>query len=270
MATQAEKGAAFRRLHERPGAFVIPNPWDVGSARLLESLGFESLATTSAGFAHTLGRLDGRVTLEETLAHYTALAAATNVPINGDFENAFADAPAAAAENIRRAAATGIAGCSIEDFSRNRERPIYDFALAVERVHAAVEATRSLGFPFLLTARAENFLHGRRDIEDTIRRLQAFEAAGADVLYAPGLTTLDEVRQVTQSVSKPVNVLVTLVRGATVDGLAAAGAKRLSLGSSLAYAAIGAFMRAGREMRETGTFDWTQSTASRGDLAALK
>ena len=270
MVTQAQKCATFRALHDRPGAFVIPNPWDVGSARLLQGLGFEALATTSAGFAHTLGRLDGRTTLEEQLAHFRDLATATDIPINADFENAFADDPAAAAANVRRAAETGIAGCSIEDFSRDRAHPIYEFALAVERVQAAVEATRSLGFPFLLTARAENFLHGRRDLDDTIRRLQAFEAAGADVLYAPGLTTLDEVRRVTREVGKPVNVLVTMIRGATVADLAAAGAKRLSLGSSLAHTAIGALLRAGREMQERGTFDWTQGNARGADLAAFK
>jgi 2-methylisocitrate lyase-like PEP mutase family enzyme len=269
MVSQAEKAATFRALHERAGTFVIPNPWDLGSARLLEGLGFEALATTSAGFANTLGRHDGRTTLEQHLAHYRALADATRVPINADFENAFADDPRAAAANIVRAAATGIAGCSIEDFSRDPARPIYDFAHAVERVQAAVEAVRSLGFPFVLTARAENLLHGRRDLDDTIRRLQAFEAAGADVLYAPGLSTLEDVARVASAVGRPINVLATLVPGATVGELASAGAKRLSVGSSLALAATGAALRAGREMLENGSFEWAKGAARFRDLRAF-
>jgi 2-methylisocitrate lyase-like PEP mutase family enzyme len=267
--TQHEKGVAFRRLHERTGAFVIPNPWDVGSARLLEALGFEALATTSAGFANTLGRLDGRVSLEEKLAHCRAVAAATTIPVSTDFENAFADAPAAVAENLVRLAETGVVGGSIEDFSRDRNAPIYDFALAVDRVAAAAEAVHALGFPFTLTARAENFLHGRRDLDDTLLRLRAYAAAGADVLFAPGLTTLEQIRRVTEAVDRPVNVLVPFVRDATLEDLAAAGVKRVSLGSALAHAAYGGVLRAGREMTERGTFSWLGEAAAGRDITRL-
>jgi 2-methylisocitrate lyase-like PEP mutase family enzyme len=197
MITQAEKAEKFKALHARDGAFIIPNPWDVGSARLLAALGFEALATTSSGFAQTLGRLDGMVTLEEKLAHCQALCAATTLPVSADLENGFAHDPEQVAETILRAGEAGLVGGSIEDYSGDDSQPIYDFTLAVERVQAAVEAAKSLNFPFTLTARAENLLRGRDDLDDTIRRLQAFEAAGADVLYAPGLKTLAEVRTVT-------------------------------------------------------------------------
>jgi len=269
MSTQADKGAAFSALHARAGAFVIPNPWDVGSAMLLQGLGFEALATTSAGFANALGRLDGQVTLDEKLDHCRVLAAATTIPISVDFENGFADDPGAVAENLRRLAATGVVGASIEDFSRDPARPIYDFAQAVERVHAAAAAVQSLGFPFVLTARAENLLHRRNDLDDTIRRLQAFEAAGADVLYAPGLTSLEQVRAVTSAVTKPVNVLAPLVRGASVAALAAAGAKRLSLGGTLARAAISAVVHAADELRNQGGFAWLQNLVPGGRVAQL-
>ncbi|TFH46386.1 MAG: isocitrate lyase/phosphoenolpyruvate mutase family protein, partial [Lysobacterales bacterium] len=193
MATQLEKADRFKALHERDGAFVIPNPWDPGSARLLAALGFEALATTSSGFANSIGRPDGEVSLEEKIAHCRALCAATDLPVSADLEKCFADSPEGAAETIRMAAEAGVVGGSIEDFSGDAGKPIYDFDLAVERVHAAVEAARSLDFPFTLTARAENLLHGRNDLDDTIRRLQAFEEVGADVLYAPALTTLEQV-----------------------------------------------------------------------------
>src|SRR5471030_1609452 len=209
MATQAERAEKFRALHAREGAFIIPNPWDAGSARLLAALGFEALATTSAGYAFSIGRLDGMVTLAPMIAHCRALCAATDLPVNADLENCFADDPKQAANTILLAAEAGVVGGSIEDYSNDVSKQIYDFGLAVERVHAAVEAARSLGFPFTLTARAENLLHGRRDLDDTIRRLQAFEKAGADVLYAPGLTTLDQVREVTRAVGKPVNVVMS-------------------------------------------------------------
>src|SRR5437763_12686365 len=211
MVTQLEKAARFKALHEREGAFVIPNPWDAGSARLLEGLGFEALATTSAGFANSLGRPDGRVARDEAIEHCRQLSAATDLPLSADLENCFADDPAEAAETVLLAARAGVVGGSIEDYTGDPSNPIYDFALAVERVHAAVEASRSLDFPFTLTARAENLLRGRQDLDDTIRRLQAFEAAGADVLYAPGLTTLDEVRLVTGALRKPVNVLAPVM-----------------------------------------------------------
>lgn len=269
MTSQKERAEKFSALHERRGAFVIPNPWDVGSARLLAGLGFEALATTSAGFAYTLGRLDGQVARAEAIEHCRALCAAVALPVSADLENCFADEPRAAAATILAGAEAGLVGCSIEDYSGDSSKPIYDFGLAVERVHAAAEAARSLDFPFVLTARAENLLHGRNDLDDTIRRLQAFEAAGADVLYAPGLRTLEEVRLVTGALSKPVNVLAPSLGGVTVAELSEAGAKRISLGAALARAALTALVRAGTEMRERGSFGWASDLVSGGEVAKL-
>ncbi|HEX7313350.1 MAG TPA: isocitrate lyase/phosphoenolpyruvate mutase family protein [Pyrinomonadaceae bacterium] len=268
-ATQKEKAERFRALHEREGAFVIPNPWDGGSARLLAGLGFEALATTSAGFANSLGRTDGQVELSEVLEHCRALCAATDLPVSADLENCFADDPERAAETIRLAAQTGLVGGSIEDYSGDPSNPIYDFGLAVERVQAAVEAARSLDFPFVLTARAENLLHGRHDLDDTIRRLQAFEAAGADVLYAPALTTLDEVRAVAGALRRPLNVLGPMVKGVTVARLAEAGAKRISTGGALARAALTALLRAGTEMLDQGSFGWTTDLTPGSEVSKL-
>jgi 2-methylisocitrate lyase-like PEP mutase family enzyme len=259
MPAHLEKALAFRALHQKPGAFVIPNPWDAGSARLLSTLGFEALATTSAGFAFSIGRRDseGGLSRAETLANARAIVEATDLPVSADLENGFGHAPEDCAETIRAASAVGLAGGSIEDASGEEARPIYDLAHAVERVAAAVEAARSLPVPFVLTARAENFLHGRPDLDDTIRRLQAFEKAGAEVLYAPGLASLAQIRTVCASVSRPVNVVMGLVGGTfSVPQLGEAGVKRISLGSSLARAALGALMRAAREIRETGTFSF--------------
>lgn len=269
MAAQRERAERFRALHEREGAFVIPNPWDAGSARLLAALGFEALATTSAGFAHSLGRLDGEVTRDEAIEHCRSLCAAVELPVSADLENCFAHEPDDAAVTIIAGAEAGLVGGSIEDYSGDPANPIYDFNLAVERVHAAAEAARSLAFPFTLTARAENLLRGRADLDDTVRRLQAFEAAGADVLYAPALTTLEEVRLVTGALGKPVNVLAPPVKGVTVAELAEAGAKRISLGGALARAAITALLRAGAEMRERGSFVWTTDLASSAEVARL-
>ncbi len=269
MVTQTEKAERFRALHEREGAFIIPNPWDAGSARLLAGLRFEALATTSSGFANSLGQLDGQVSRDEVIEHCRSLSAATNLPVSADLENCFAGDPAEAAATILLAAQAGIIGGSIEDYSGDPLNPIYEFELAVERVYAASEAARSLDFPFMLTARAENLLHGKNDLDDTIRRLQAFEAAGADVLYAPGLTTLAEVRLVTSALSKPVNVLAPLLKGVTVAQLAEAGAKRISTGGALARAAITALLRAGAEMRERGSFGWTSDLASSTDAKKL-
>lgn len=269
MTSQNERAEKFKALHERRGAFVIPNPWDAGSARLLAGLGFEALATTSAGFAYTLGRLDGQVTRAEAIEHCRVLCAAVALPVSADLENCFAHDPKDAAVTILAGAEAGLVGGSIEDYSGDPSKPIYDFGLAVERVHAAAEAARSLDFPFVLTARAENLLHGRHDLDDTIRRLQAFEAAGADVLYAPALTTLEEVRLVTGALSKPVNVLASTLGGVTVAELAEAGAKRISLGASLARAAVTALLRAGAEMRERGSFGWASDLASGGEVAKL-
>jgi len=266
LATQYEKGDRFKALHEREGAFIIPNPWDAGSARLLEAMGFEALATTSSGFAQSLGRMDGSVTLNEKAAHCRALAEATDIPVSADLENGFADDPADVAATIRMIAETGIAGASIEDFSGSH---IYDFQLAVERIQAAVEEARRLDFSFTLTARAENLLRGNDDVDDTIGRLQAFADAGADVLFAPGLTSLEQVRLVTSAVKKPVNVLASFLPDITLAELHDAGAKRISIGGALANAAIGSLLKAGAEMREKGTFGWLSTAAARADIARL-
>jgi 2-methylisocitrate lyase-like PEP mutase family enzyme len=229
-------------------------------------MGFAALATTSSGFANTLGRMDGGVTLAEKLEHCRAICSATNIPVSADLENCFADEPQKAAETIRLAAEAGVVGGSIEDWSGEG---IYDFELAVERVQAAVAVARALDFPFTLTARAENLLRGRMDMDDTIRRLQAFEAAGADVLYAPGLRTLEEVRLVTSAVSKPVNVLAVMLPGVTLAQLAEVGAKRLSIGGALAKAALAPVLRAGKEMLEQGSFGWTGDLAANSEIRSL-
>lgn len=229
-------------------------------------MGFEALATTSSGFANSLGRPDGQVTRDEALEHCRRICGATDLPVSADLENCFARAPEEAAGTILLAARAGAVGGSIEDYSGDPTDPIYEFELAVERVRAASWAARSLDFPFTLTARAENLLHGRHDLEDTIRRLRAFEAAGADVLYAPGLTTLDEVRRVAGALSKPLNVLAPLLKGVTVAELAGAGAKRISVGGALARAAITTLMRAGTEMLSQGSFGWTSELAPSADV----
>ena len=258
-ATQVEKARAFRALHERSGAFIIPNPWDAGSAKILTALGFEALATTSLGLSSTLGRRDGAgvVSRQEVLDNCAAISAATHLPVSADLENCYAHEPRAAAQMIRLAAEAGVVGGSIEDATGDPAKPIYDFALAVERVQAAVETARSLPFPFVLSARAENFLHGRRDLDDTIRRLQAFESAGADVLYAPGLRDLETIRTVVSSVKKPVNVVIgMLAPGITAAQLAQAGVKRISVGGALARLALANLVKGAREMKEHGTFGW--------------
>ena len=272
MRTQAEKAAAFRALHTRPGAFIIPNPWDAGTAKLLASLGFEALATTSLGLANMLGRVDGAgaVDRSEVLDNCFAIAEATDLPVNADLENGYAHQPRAAAEMIRLAAEAGVVGGSIEDASGDPNQPIYDFQLAVERVHAAVETARSLPFPFMLTARAENLLHGRIDLDDTIKRLQAFEKAGADVLYAPGLRDLATIRTVVRSVGKPVNVLMgTADPSITLAQLAEAGAKRISVGGALSRLALGAFLKGAREMKEAGGFTWIRDIVPTKELKAV-
>ncbi len=266
--TQREKGLTFRALHDGE-PFVIPNPWDAGSARVLAALGFEALATTSSGFAFTLGRLDGGVTRAEAIEHCRRLSAATDLPVSADLENCFAEEPSGVGETILLGARAGLVGGSIEDYSGEPSNRIYDLNLAVERVHAAAEAARSLDFPFTLTARAENLLHGRNDLDDTIRRLQAFEAAGADVLYAPGLKTLDEVRLVAGALTKPLNVLAPLLKGVTVAELADAGARRISVGGALARAALTALLRACAEMREAGSFAWSSDLVSSADVKKL-
>jgi 2-methylisocitrate lyase-like PEP mutase family enzyme len=268
--SQAERARRFRALHDGPETFVIPNPWDVGTARILAALGFRALATTSAGLAFSLGRRDGAglVTREEVLAHARTLVAATDLPVSADLENCFGDDPRTVAETIRMAADAGLVGGSVEDATGDPARPIYDHAHAVERVAAAVGAARALPFPFVLVARAENFLHGRPDLDDTIRRLQAFAAAGADVLYAPGLPGLEAIRAVCTAVApRPVNVLAGgRGSGLTVANLAAAGVRRISVGSALSRAALGAFVRAAREIASHGTFTFGDAAASFADL----
>jgi len=270
--TQEEKAGLFRALHERTGAFVIPNPWDAGSARILESLGFEALATTSAGIAFSLGRRDGEgaVSRDDALAVTRRIVDATDLPVSGDLENGYGGEPETAAQTVRLAAEAGLVGGSIEDATSDPSRPIYELDHATERIAAAAEAARSLPFPFLLTARAENFLHGRPDLEDTVRRLQAFEAAGADVLYAPGLRDLEMVRAVCSAVSRPVNVLMGLTGGSfSVEELAEAGARRISVGGSLSRAALGGFIRAAREIKERGTFTYLSEAVPHAEVNLL-
>jgi 2-methylisocitrate lyase-like PEP mutase family enzyme len=270
MSTQTEKGQAFRALHQRDHAFIIPNPWDIGTARLLAHLGFEALASTSGGYASSMGLLDGTVGREAMIAHVTALASATDLPVSADLENGFADAPEMVAETIRLAAAAGVVGGSIEDATGREESPIYDQVLAVERVRAAAESARALGFPFTLTARAENYINGRYDLKDTIQRLQAYQEAGADVLYAPGLTSKDDIATLVCSVDRPVNVLMGLP-GASLNlaALSAIGVRRVSVGSALARAALGAFLRAAREMQQDGTFGFAEHAASSREISDM-
>ena len=247
-ARQQRKGSAFRAMHGGE-PFVIPNPWDAGSARILEALGFQALATTSSGFAFTLGKLDGQVTLEEMADHVAAIDAATDLPISADLENGYGPEPEAAAGAVRRIASAGAVGASIEDFDRDR-RELYEIGHATDRIRAAAEAARDTDVPFMLTARAENHIRGNPDLADTIGRLQAYDEAGADVLYAPGLATADEVRAVCGSVSKPVNVLAvpTMSVGEIVD----AGAQRISVGGALTWVAIQAFADAATAIRDGG------------------
>jgi len=260
MTTQRDKAERFLQLHHGPGPLLIPNPWDAGSARLLEWLGFAALATTSSGFAATLGKLDGSVTREEALEHAAVISAAVTVPVSADLEKGFSDSPEGVAETVRLATATGLAGCSIEDATGNDGEPVYDRALAVDRVAAAAEAARSGPGRLVLTARAENYLYGRPDLADTIARLQAYAGAGADVLYAPGLTSLADVREVVRSVDRPVNVLA-LANGPTVAELAEAGVSRVSVGGAFAYAALSALVDAATELRDQGTYGYLARTS---------
>jgi len=270
MLTQAEKGLAFRALHKRDRAFIIPNPWDVGTARLLAHLGFEALATTSAGYAFSMGQLDNTISRDQMMAHASAIASATDLPVSADLENGYGDAPEIVAETIRLAAALGLAGGSIEDMSPQSGHPIYEHELAVERVRAAAEMVRALPFTFTLTARAENYLVGKPDLRDTIKRLQAYQEAGADVLYAPGLTTKDDITAVVRSVDRPVNVVMGL-QGVQLSlaELSAIGVRRISVGSALCRAALGAFLHAAQEMREHGTFAFAEEAVSYRDINAI-
>src|SRR5215813_6816928 len=270
MATQSDKAARFRALHEGASAFVIPNPWDAGSARILAGLGFPALATSSGASAGILGRRDGKVTREEALGQARGIVEATDLPVSADLEKCFGDAPAVVAETIRLAAGVGLVGGSVEDASGNKDKPLYDIGHATERVAAAVQAARSLPFPFTLTARTENFLRGNPNLDDTIKRLQAFEKAGADVLFAPGLPDLDAVRAVCAAVSKPFNFMVGIKgKSFTVAELAAAGVKRISLAGSLYRAAMSGLLDAAREVKDNGTFGYLDRVLPTPDLNAF-
>jgi 2-methylisocitrate lyase-like PEP mutase family enzyme len=255
MTSQSEKAARFLGLH-RPGSpLLLPNPWDQGSARVLAALGFQALATTSSGFAATLGRLDGSVSRDEALAHAASVVAATDLPVSADLENCFADDAAGVARTVALAVEAGLAGCSLEDFTGDKDKPIYDIGPAAERVAAAADAAHAGAVRLVLTARAENYLHGRQDLADTITRLQAYQAAGADVLYAPGLTSLTDIKQVVAALDRPVNVLA--VAGAPPVGeLAEAGVSRVSVGGAFAFAALGALADAATELRDLGTYGY--------------
>jgi len=267
---QLEKGNAFRALHHRAGAFIIPNPYDVGTARILAHLGFEALATTSAGYAFSVGQRDNTIGREQMMAHVAAIAAATPLPVSADLEHGFGDDPETVAETIRLGAEAGLAGCSIEDSTKRSDEPIYELSEATDRIRAAAEAAHALPFPFTLTARAENFLVGRPDLADTIRRLQAYQEAGADVLYAPALKTRDEIASVVRSVDRPLNVLMGMAGiPLSLSDLSSLGVKRISVGAALARAALGAFLRAANEMRERGTFTFTNDAVSSSEVAAM-
>jgi 2-methylisocitrate lyase-like PEP mutase family enzyme len=265
--SQSERAKRFRALHEQPGAFVIANPWDAGSARILAGLGFQALATSSGASAGTFGRRDGRVTRDEALAQARAIVMATDLPVSADLEKGFGDSPQAAAETIRLAAAAGLVGGSIEDASGNKDQPLYDIEHAAERVAAAVQAARALPFPFMLTARTENFLRGNPDLGDTIKRLQAFEKAGADVLMAPGLPDLAAVRAVCAAVSKPVNFMAGIKgKSFSVAELEAAGVKRISLATSLYRAAMTGLLEAAREVKDKGSFGYLERTITTPEI----
>jgi len=273
MPSQAEKADVFKALHQGPEVLVIGNPWDAGSARILTALGYAALSTTSAGLAFTLGKQDGTasVTRDEALANARAIVEATTLPVAADLENGYGHAPEAVAETIRLAAEAGLVGGSIEDATGDTAHPIYDFDHAVERVAAAAEAARALGFPFMFVARAENYLHGRADLNDTIRRLQAYESAGAEVLYAPGITNPEDIRTVCDSVRKPVNVLMGL-KGAhrlSVKELGALGVRRISIGSGFSRAALTAFLHAAREVRDDGTFSFADEALYMSEITKM-
>ena len=268
MTPQQEKAARFRALHQGPGAFVIPNPWDGGSARLLAGLGFQALATSSGAAAGVLGRRDGHITRDEALAQARLIVEVTDLPVSADLEKGFGDAPEVVAETVRLAAQAGLVGCSIEDATGDKSKPLYDFAFAVERIGAAVRAARQADFPFTLTARAENFLRGNPDLEDTIRRLRAFADAGADVLFAPGLPDLESVRKVCAALAKPFNFMVGIKgKSFSVAELEKAGVRRISLATSLYRAAMTGLVDAAREVKETGTFRYLERSLATPELA---
>ena len=270
MPTQAQKASAFQALHQRDRAFVIPNPWDVGTAVLLAHLGFEALATTSAGYGFSQGLPDKAIGREKMMMHVVAISCATDLPVSGDLENGFGDTPETVAQTIILAAAAGLVGGSIEDSPAEPDALVYEFAHAVDRVRAAAEAAHGLPFPFTLTARAENFLCGRPDLSDTIHRLQAFQEAGADVLYAPGLSRIEDIATLVKSVDRPVNVLMGLQPGTlSVADLSALGVRRVSVGSGLCRAALGAFLNCARELRERGTFTLPEDAVTFSEINGI-
>lgn len=268
--SQNEKAARFRELHNGPGVFVIPNPWDVGSARILAGLGFQALATSSAASACAVGRRDGGLTRDEALEHARLIVDATDLPVSADLEKGFGDAPEVVAETVRLAADVGLVGCTIEDATGNPENPLYDFQLAVERIAAAAQAARALPFPFMLTARAHNLLYAAPSLDETIRRLQAFEKAGAEVLFAPGLPDLTAVAAICAAVSKPVNFMAGIKgKSFSVNELAAAGVRRISLATSLYRAAMTGFLDAAREVKDSGRFGFLDRCVTTPELNKL-
>jgi 2-methylisocitrate lyase-like PEP mutase family enzyme len=268
--TQKDKAERFRELHDGPGAFVIPNPWDVASARILAGLGFQALATSSAASACAVGKRDGQLTREQALAHARIIVDATDLPVSADLEKGFGDSPEALAETVRLAAEAGLVGCTIEDSTGNPEEPLYDFDFAVERIAAAVASARALPFPFLLTARAHNLLYAAPNLDETIRRLQAFEKAGADVLFAPGLPDLAAVRAVCAAVTKPINFMVGIKgKSFSVNELEAAGVRRISLATSLYRAAMTGLLEAATEVKDKGQFTFLENCAATADLNKL-
>ena len=272
MTSQLEKAQTFKHLHERNALFVLPNPWDIGSAKMLAGLGFEALATTSAGYAFSQGKLDriGVMQREDALQHAQDIVQATNLPVSADLENGFCDAPEEVQKTILAAAEVGLVGCTIEDTTGLKDKPIYDKEFAIERITAAVEAVATLDFPFTLTARAENYLHGRPDLDDTIARLQGYERVGADVLYAPGLPDIDTIKAICDSVTKPVNVVAGIaLRGVSTTQLEQCGVRRVSVGSSLARTAIGSMIKASEAILEHGTFEAFETAASFNDIESL-
>ncbi len=270
MRSQQQLGRAFRELHQQDVAFIIPNPWDRGTARLLAHLGFDALATTSAGYAFSRGQADNTIGRDEMMRHVSDIASATDLPVSGDLENGFGDDPRTVGETIRCAAEAGLVGGSIEDSTNRQDPAIYEHELAVERVRAASEAARSLPFPFTLTARSENYLVGRSDIKDTIKRLQAYQEAGADVLYAPGVKNKDDLAAIVYSLDRPVNVVMGLP-GARLSlaTLTEIGVRRVSIGSALCRAALGALLRAAQEMRGHGTFEFSDQAVSYRDISSI-
>jgi 2-methylisocitrate lyase-like PEP mutase family enzyme len=268
--TQTEKGKIFRALHQGPGAFLLPNPWDIGTARLLAALGYQALATTSAGHAFSMGQQDNTLSRDTVMEHVASIVSATGLPVSVDLGNGFGDGPEEVAQTIRLVAAAGAVGGSIEDATGRPDEPIYQEELAIERIRSASKTARSLPFPFTLTARCENFLVGVIDLDATIRRLQAYEQAGADVLYAPGLTTRADIAAVTGSLTRPVNVLMGLEGSRLTQAeLSEIGVKRISVGSALSRVALGAFLRAAREMHDHGTFTFADQAASSREITAL-